>query len=341
MGHTSALRILVLGSAVAGVAASGLPERAGVSADAQAAHAGPVEVSREAMGTTFTVVAYGDELQRLQRILAASLDEAVRLDKLLSNYDEASEWSKVNREAGRGPVAVSAELFELLSACLAYHRDTNGAFDITVGPLMKTWGFYRGEGTLPSSNEVARVLARVGSRYVKLDPTARTVAFLTSGVELDPGGIGKGYAIDRMVSALRRNGIDRAFLSAGGSTIYGLGHPPDDARGWLARIRDPRIPGRTAAQVFLKNTSLSTSGSYERFFRAGGRVFSHVMDPRTGFPASGISAVSVQSSMAVDSEAWTKAFFVNGLEWARAHRRQDMRVFLCDDADAPSCQWIE
>src|SRR5688572_21767595 len=191
-----------------------------------------VEVSEEAMGTTFTVVVQGPDREELTRGARAALDEAVRLDHVLSNYKPESEWSRVNREAGRGPVVVSQELFDVLYASLAYHRQSDGAFDITVGPLMKAWGFFNGEGTLPDRGAIDRGREQVGSRHVRLDGPRRTVQFLRPGIELDPGGVGKGYAIDRMVSVLAARGISAAFVSAGGSSIYGLGAPSNDARGW-------------------------------------------------------------------------------------------------------------
>jgi thiamine biosynthesis lipoprotein len=246
----------------------------------------------------------------------------------------------MNREAGRAPFVVSPELFDLLSASLAYSRATDGAFDISVGPLMKAWGFYKDEGTLPPAGVVARALADVGSGLVRLDDATRTVSFARAGVELDPGGIGKGYAVDRMVAVLRARGVASAFISAGGSSVYGLGVPPNDARGWLATIRHPRQPALGAARVFLRDASLSTSGSYERFFRANGAEYSHIMDPRTGYPSRGTSSASVVTPRAIDGEAWTKACFVNGAAWAARHMPAGMRAFMCDDGPAPRCAWI-
>ena len=300
-----------------------------------------VELSDEAMGTTFTVVVHGRDRDALTLAARAALAEAVRLDNLLSNYKVDSEWSAMNREAARGPFVLSTELFEVLAACLTYSRDTDGAFDVSVGPLMKVWGFFKGEGTLPSADAMKRARVDVGSRHVRLDRATRTVRFLRPGVELDPGGIGKGYAIDRMVDVLKHAGVRAAFLSAGGSSIYGLGAPPDDQRGWTVVLRNPRAPTGVASTVFLNDASLSTSGSYEKFFRAGGRVYSHIMDPRTGSPATGTSSVSVIAPRTIDSEAWTKAYFVNGPAWATRHRTAGTRVFMCDDSKAAACRWIE
>ncbi len=303
-------------------------------------HVQRVEASDEAMGTTFSLVLIGPDPAALHGAAAAAFAEAHRLDRLLSNYKPDSEWSLVNASAARGPVTVSQELFDLLAACLAYSRQSDGAFDITVGPLMRAWGFHAGEGALPNQAAVARALDRVGFRHVVLDPARRTVRFARDGVELDPGGIGKGYAVDRMVEVLKAQGVRIALISAGSSTIYGLGAPPDEPRGWAVAIRVPGAPERTAAEVFLADTSLSTSGSYEKFFWADGRVYAHIMDPRTGYPARGTASVSVLAPASIDSEAWTKPYFVNGRAWTAAHRTASHEVFFCEDTRPPNCGWV-
>ena len=299
-----------------------------------------VESSDEAMGTTFSVVLYGSDRPTLEAAAAAAFNEVHRLDRLLSNYQPASEWSAVNRSAALRPVKVSPELFDLLSACFRYSRQSDGAFDITVGPLMKVWGFYKGEGLLPRKAEVARALSRVGYRHVTLDSAHQTVHFDRAGVELDPGGIGKGYAVDRMVDVLKRRGVRAALISGGGSSIYALGAPPEEAKGWRVTIGVPGDPHRTAAELFLKDASLSTSGSYEKFFWAEGRTYSHLMDPRTGYPAQGTASVSVLAPRTIDSEAWAKPYFVNGRAWTAAHVVSDQRVFFCEDAKPVACGWV-
>ena len=132
---------------------------------------------------------------------------------LLFNFKPESEWSRINQHAADGPMRISPEMFNLLSACLQYSRESEGAFDITVGPLMKGWGFYKGTGHLPHTAEVAAALTKVGYRHIHLDRAARTVWFDRTGVEMDPGGIGKGYAVDRMVDVLRRNGVNIALVA--------------------------------------------------------------------------------------------------------------------------------
>jgi thiamine biosynthesis lipoprotein len=293
------------------------------------------------MGTTCSLVLYGARRDKMEEAANAAFDELQRLHNLLSIYRPASVWSEINRLAAHRPVAVSPEVFRLLSRCLAYNRRSQGAFDITIGPLMKTWGFFKGPGRLPGSDEVAAALGKVGCRHLRLDPARRTVRFDMEGVEINPGGIGKGYAVDRMVGILRRKGIRAALVMASSSTICGMGAPPDEPRGWKVQISNPMRPRRhSATELFLKDTSLSTSGGYAQTFRAGGRNFSHIMDPRTGYPAQGMLLVSVTAPRAMDSEAWTKPFFIHGRLWAAKHKPKQLNAFFCEDAPEETWGWL-
>lgn len=288
------------------------------------------------MGTTYTVATYGEDRFKMDSAVEEAFDEVRRLDSLLSNYKPDSEWSKVNREAANGPVRVSDELFELLSRCVAYSQASEGAFDITVGPLMKLWGFYKGSGRVPHRSEIRTALGRVGWQHIKLDAARKTVRF-DRPVEIDPGGIGKGYAVDRMAGILRKRGVTSGVISAGRSSIYAIGVPPSEPRGWRVEIPNPRNTRDSVFEVFLKDQSMSTSGSTEKFFRAGGRVYTHIMDPRAGAPAEGMLQVSVVAPRTIDSEAWTKPYFVNGRQWATSHIQKEFRVFLCEDRTEIAC----
>jgi len=276
----------------------------------------------------------------MEEAVDAAFEEVHRLDEMLSNYKLESELSEINRAAAERLVAVTPELFDLLAACLKYSRESDGAFDITVGPLMKVWGFYKGTGRLPHRAEVRAALDRVGYRNIVLDGANRTVRFARSGVELDPGGIGKGYAVDRMIEVLKQYGIRTALVSASGSSIYGLGAPPGE-KGWKVQIRDPKDQSKSVAEVYLKDESMSTSGNYEKFFRAEGKIYSHIMDPRTGWPAQGVLSVSVVAPRTLDSEAWTKPLFVNGRAWAAKHKPAGLRAFFCEDLPEKSCAWLQ
>ena len=295
--------------------------------------------SAEAMGSTYTVVLYGGDLESMKAATSAAFDELRRLDELLSNYRPESEWSKVNQNAAKQPERVCNELFGLLQLCYDFSRRSEGTFDITVGPLLKVWGFYRGVKQLAKEEEVTAVLAGVGYRNLILDEADRTVRFARAGVEMDPGGIGKGYAVDRMIAVLKRNGIHTALVSAAGSSIYALGAPPSEPRGWTIKIRDPKCKALTVEELFLRDMSLSTSGNYEKSFEVDGRTYSHIIDPRNGFPAQGTLEVSVIADTTLESEAWTKPFFIKGRDWAATHKPNDVRVFMCEDSGL--CAWVE
>jgi thiamine biosynthesis lipoprotein len=300
-----------------------------------------LERSADAMGTTFTIDIYGTNTGKMQAAADQAFDEVRRIDRMLSNYIPDSELSQVNRYAAGKPVAVSREFFDLLSACVEYSRKSEGTFDITVGPLMKVWGFYRGSGHLPHRAEIRTALEDVGYGYIQLDPSRVTVRLTKHGVNLDPGGVGKGYAVDRMVSVLQANGIDSALVSGGGSSIYGIGTPPNDPKGWFIRLRDPKNEKKTATEVYLKNDSISTSGNYEKFFWAEGKVYSHIMDPRTGYPAEGMLSVSVIAPRTLDSEIWAKPYYILGEAWTRQHKPKDFRVFMCKDQPGAQCVWLQ
>ncbi len=298
------------------------------------------EGSIDAMGGAFSIAAYGEDRARLETAIAEALDEARRLNEELSNYLPSSEWSRMNRLAGQGPVAISKELFDLLAACVEYSRASDGAFDISVGPLMKVWGFYKGTGHLPHRAEVSAAMEQVGWRNIELDAAKSTVRFRKPGVNLDPGGIGKGYAVDRMADILKRDGIKSALISAASSSIYAIGAPPGE-QGWKIAIKNPKDSSRPAATVWLKDESMSTSGNYEKFFYAEGKMYSHIMDPRTGYPATGMLSTSVITPKCIDSEAWAKPYYILGREWTAKHKKKDFRVFFCEDRMDTPCAWLQ
>ena len=298
-----------------------------------------LESSAAIMGSEFRIACYAPDRSTAAGAITAAFDEVRRVDAFLSHYRPESELSRINAEAARGEVAVSAEMADLLASCLRYSTATDGAFDITVGALVNAWGFYKGSGKMPSAWALWRARRNSGYRHLHLDPVRGTVRFLRVGMLLDPGGIGKGYAVDRAVEALREYGIERALVSSGTSSIYALGEPPDGTGGWTLDLRGPDGTGSAVATVKLSNEALSTSGSYEKFFEAGGRRYGHILDPRTGRPAAGVAAVSVIAPRTIDTEAWATALFVNGAAWARDHPVEAARVFLC--AEGGTCDWLD
>jgi thiamine biosynthesis lipoprotein len=299
-----------------------------------------LERTLDAMGTTYVLDIYGANQGAMQAAAEQAFDEILRLDRMMSNYIPDSELSQVNDHAADAPVKVSRELFDLLSACLDYSKKSEGSFDITVGPLMKVWGFYKGSGHLPHRAEVRSALDLIGYQKIELDPAHLTVHFRERGVNLDLGGVGKGYAIDRAVGILRKNGITSALISGGSSSIYGIGVPPNDSRGWYIRIRDPKNENKTAAEIYLNNNSLSTSGNYEKFFWAEGKLYSHIMNPRTGYPSEGMLSVSIVTPSTLDSEIWAKPYYILGRDWTMAHKQKNFRVLMCEDKPGATCDWL-
>lgn len=291
------------------------------AADVQPEHLYRYEASRMSMACVYAIEAYGPNAAALSRIVDAAFDEVDRIDQLMSHYKADSAVSRVNREAGRRPVAVEPELFDFIVDAMRYNRDSDGAFDITVGPLMKAWGFFRGEGRVPRNEELEAARRRVGGAHVILNPLERTIGFDDPGVELDLGGIAKGYAVDRVVRLLRQRQIAAALISAGGSTIYGIAAPPGrDA--WEVMIQDPIDPRKAGITVQLKDRALSVAGSSEKWFEDGGVRYSHIMDPRTGTPAQGVLSVAVLASSGTAGDALDNAFFVLGPEDSRAYLHQ-------------------
>jgi thiamine biosynthesis lipoprotein len=309
--HAVQLSFLALSFAVAWVQAAGSPQQ----------HLFHHEATRLSMACVYAIEAYGPDADALPRAIEDALDEVDRIDRLMSHYKADSPLSRVNREAARHPVTVEAELFDFIADAMRYNRDSDGAFDITVGPLMKAWGFFRGDGRMPSPDDLAAARRHVGPEHVILNETTKSIRFDDSGVELDLGGIAKGYAVDRVVRLLREHRISAALISAGGSTIYALGSPPG-RDGWDVMIQDPLNPQKIARTVRLKDRALSVAGSSEKSFESGGVRYSHIMDPRTGRPVQGVLSVAVLASSGTAGDALDDAFFVLGPEQSQRYLKK-------------------
>jgi thiamine biosynthesis lipoprotein len=279
------------------------------------------EESRVSMGCVYALVCYGHDQSSLREASAAALDEVDRIDKLMSHYKKDSELSRVNREATKAPVKVDPELFDFIAECLRYSLESEGAFDITVGPLMKAWGFFRGEGRMPNETELARARNSIGYQHVILNRKDGTIYFDKAGVEIDLGGIAKGYAVDRAVAVLKQHGVTSALVSAGGSTTYALGAPPGKPA-WEIEIQDPIEPQKIATKVRLKDQALSVSGSYEKFFELNGKRYSHIMNPRTGLPVQGVLSVVIIGGDGLSGDALDNVFYVFGAERGKASMKK-------------------
>lgn len=280
------------------------------------------DASRMSMACLYAIDAYSTTgEQALRDTLEQALDEVDRIDRLMSHYKPESPLSRVNQEAGHRAVRVDSELFDFIKRSLDYSAQSEGAFDVTVGPLMNAWGFFRGEGHLPTDSDLATARARVGAHHVILDEHDRTIRFDTDGVQLDLGGIAKGYAVDRVIQILRSHHVNAALVSAGGSTIYALGAPPG-RNGWSVDIQDPTGAEHVARQVTLKNRALSIAGSSEKWFEVGGVRYSHIMDPRTGRPVQGMLSVAVLTDTGTEGDALDDALFVLGVTKSQGYLKR-------------------
>lgn len=268
-------------------------------------------IVRPAMATEFTLFLYAGSSEEAEQMATPAFEEIDRIEDLLSNYRDGSELSRINIEAPLGEVTTDPETFRFLAAAFEWSARSLGAFDMTVGKLMKSWGFYNAEGSVPSPAELKEARGQVGWEKVQLDRERRTVHFLAPGVELDPGGIGKGYAVDRAIHVLKENGIDIALLSAGSSTVYALGAPRGEP-GWRIEVPDPAAADHAVSDLSLCNTSLSTANYSQKHFIEDGRFYGSIMDLRTLRPVEGVLQVSAIAPSALDSDVLSNALFVLG-----------------------------
>ncbi|MCX5757652.1 MAG: FAD:protein FMN transferase, partial [Candidatus Hydrogenedentes bacterium] len=217
--------------------------------------------SHAAMGTEFQFTLYtrsGDtSTDDIRRIADEAFDIVDDLDNRISVWKNDSQISFVNHHAAQEPVKAAPDIIDLLLYCKTVYQESGGAFDVTVGPLIKCWGFYKGEGVLPTDDALHEALASVGMDKVRVNATERTISFAKPGILLDFGGIGKGLALDRAAQALREHGVKVAALNAGTSSIVAMGAPPGEP-GWKVRIRDPYKDDHYLDEVMLRDESLST-----------------------------------------------------------------------------------
>jgi len=268
-----------------------------------------VHKKRYAMGTVFEIVVYNDSLTRASSAIDQALDEVTRLDNIMSNFKPGSDLSRMNREAHFQVVRIPPDLFKVIETSLVYSRLSDGAFDVSVGPLVDLWKAALLGGATPTAAEQVRARACVGYEKIVLMPSDQ-IEFQSDCMRLDLGAIGKGYAVDRAMEILHSNGIERAYIDAGGSTIYGLGAPPNHD-GWLVHLRDPS--NRLDPQVELTSSSVSTSEQTPASTLKGDAP-GHIVDPASGAPLPTAYAVSVTAKSATASDALSTTLLLLGPE---------------------------
>jgi thiamine biosynthesis lipoprotein len=276
-------------------------------------------LSHRAMATTFELLLpFGTREAR--ELAADAFDLIDALEAQLTVYRDSSEVSRLNRLAPAVDVPVEERLFGLLQLAARIHQESDGAFDVTAGALIKAWGFYRGPRRVPSDAELRDALARTGMRHVELREENRRVRFRQAGLEINLGSIGKGYALDRVAERLAGSwNFDAGLLHGGHSSVYAKGVPANDPRGWSVGLSHPWQPGRRLAVVYLKDQGLGTSAATFRWLEHQGRKLGHILDPRSGWPAEGVASATVVAPSAAEADALATAFYIQGAEAARRY----------------------
>jgi FAD:protein FMN transferase len=272
-----------------------------------------VESSRLSMGSTLRLAAWTGDPAATQAAFNEVFTEFDRLEKLMSTWIPGSDIQRVNEAAGIKPVRVSAEVREVLGAARRSSEWTSGKFDVTFGALSGLWKFdHNQDNVVPDMREVRRRLPLIDYRAIQSDDTAGTVFLARKGMSIHLGGIGKGYAIDRGATILRRRGV-RDFMIQSGGDIYVGGLK--DGRSWRLGIQDPRGPANhTFAELDLSDGTFSTSGDYERFFMKDGRRYHHILDPANGEPARGSRSVTIVANDALVADGLSTGVFIMGPE---------------------------
>ena len=260
------------------------------------------------MGTFLELTLWHSEPEVAKRIIRETAEEVHRLDEILSNFDPDSSLSRFNQQAGKGKTSLPPELYELLTIARQFSIMTSGDFDITVGPLMELWRDSSSLGRLPDRDTLSRVLGQVGYEKLKLYDH-RQAELLHPAMKIDLGGIGKGYAVDRVANRLKTAGVNAALINFGGSSIYALGTPPGE-QGWEIGLQ--ATDGRLRGVVYLRDMALSTSGSMGKFWNIGGKRYGHLIDPKSGMPVLESRMATVITASATTAEALTKPLVLRG-----------------------------
>ena len=264
-----------------------------------------------------------------------------RIDSLMTNWTTTSEVARLNREAANGATPVQPEVARVIATSLEVWRESDGANDITVEPLMRAWGFLGGKPHLPTAGEASEAFRKVGAQQLAFDSRAGTLRYKKEGTQIDLGGIAKGYSVDVVMDSLRARGVTNALVEISGN-MMALGHPPD-APAWRIGIRDPRDRMPYFARLPLHDEAISTSAKYEQFVAANGKTYGHIMDPRTGQPAEGLISVTVVGPTAMTCDAWDTPLFVLGAAAAcrMARARDDLVAILVKPGDGIDTVYVE
>lgn len=279
------------------------------------------ERSFYSMGSTVELKFYSPSEELFHRIVDACVERTKEIDWLFSNYRDDSILAQVNRNAGVAPVSVPGEFLRLVRTSIRYSELTEGAFDITIGTLFELWRAETKAGRLPARSRIRDALGCTGFQKIKIDEVKSQVLLDGDCVRLDFGAIGKGYAVDEMVKIARENGISRGLVNFGGN-IYAM-DPPAGRKFWDVGVRKPGSGNKIISKLDLVKKGVATSGDYERYFEHEGKRYSHIINPKTGWPAEDVTSVVAVSKSATEADVFSTAVSVLGPRGAKMFVRKD------------------
>jgi thiamine biosynthesis lipoprotein len=264
------------------------------------------------MGTRFELVAVAPDSSTANAAISAGVREIQRIEALISEWQPTSQTSAINRNAGIKPVVVDQELYDLISRSKRISKITGGAFDISFAAADKIWKFDGSMKRMPAPEEVAASVKNIGYEKIILDPTAHSVFLKEPGMKIGFGAIGKGYAAGRARDVMRKMGIKSGVVNAAGD-LTAWGNQPD-GQPWFVGIADPAEKDKVFSWLTVNETAVVTSGSYEKYVEFNGKRYAHIIDPRTGYPVSGLKSVTIVCPNAELADALATATFVLGKE---------------------------
>lgn len=264
------------------------------------------------MGTSVRIVLYAADAATAEKAARAAFARIAELNKIMSDYDPDSELMRLCKHAGGEAVPVSVDLCRVLEEAQKYATLSDGAFDVSIGPVVRLWRKARKTGVMPSADAIRQALERVDYRKIRLDAKGRTVRLLLMGMMLDLGGIAKGYAADAALAVLRQHGITRALVALGGDIA--VGEPPPGNDGWRIGIAPLRSPEEPRHYLLLKNAGVSTAGDMHQAVEIDGKRYSHIIDPKTGIGLVGRRSATVIAPTATMSDGLDTGMCVMGPE---------------------------
>jgi thiamine biosynthesis lipoprotein len=274
----------------------------------------------------FTIIAPENTMTeaRISAVAQEAFDTIDRLESRISTWKPGSQASRINYEGAKNPVGVAMDIVGLVEQSVQYTKDTDGAFDITVGPLVELWRACKKETRLPSDAELAGARRVVGADKLIVLHDDHSVGFKMEGMRLDFGGIAKGLAVDQAADVLKSYGVTCALLDGGTSSLLAIGAPPGKP-GWIVRLQHP-YNETTLDEALIRDEAVSTSGYLQDHFEVDGKKYGHIIDPRTGMPVQGVMNAMVIGPSGTLTEALSKGFFINGVDWAKQYCEKNPKV---------------